>query len=183
MTTLMKMRCYDIIALPWHPCIGRCIVFDASQAFREAVYRRRWPSVVRLKALFGRRPRPPLPSKPPPRTATAYCKFIVPLHFLLTCGNLVLFRAFFCVVLLLRTKQSSKNGNKPKKSVGKSLLKKPFPSVAQAIRKQVRALSSSLSPYTSLFFHLPVSTHLARPLCTFESAGLLPLNGYVGRFW
>lgn len=32
--------------------------------------------------------------------------------------------------------KSSKNGNKPKKSVGKSLLKKPFPSVAQAIRKQ-----------------------------------------------
>eukprot|EP00752_Nemacystus_decipiens_P015939 g14245.t1 len=34
------------------------------------------------------------------------------------------------------TLKSSKNGNKPKKSVGKSLLKKTFPSVAQAIRKQ-----------------------------------------------
>lgn len=34
--------------------------------------------------------------------------------------------------------QSSKNGNKPKKSVGKSLLKKTFPSVSAAIKKQVR---------------------------------------------
>ncbi|CAM9842068.1 unnamed protein product [Scytosiphon promiscuus] len=34
------------------------------------------------------------------------------------------------------TLKSSKNSNKPKKSVGKSLLKKTFPSVSQAIRKQ-----------------------------------------------
>ncbi|CAN0236205.1 unnamed protein product [Pylaiella littoralis] len=34
------------------------------------------------------------------------------------------------------TLKSSKNGNKPKKSVGKSLLKKTFPSVSQAIKKQ-----------------------------------------------
>eukprot|EP00903_Cladosiphon_okamuranus_P016634 g15342.t1 len=34
------------------------------------------------------------------------------------------------------TLKSSKNGNKPKKSVGKSLLKKTFPSAVQAIRKQ-----------------------------------------------
>lgn len=130
---------------PFHIC--------STQAFRASVSKA--VAGVRWKASYGR-PRSP----PAPRTAAACCKGHC--FFLLTCANGCFFVMFFCVVLL-RTKQSSKNGNKPKKSVGKSLLKKPYPSVAQAIRKQVCALSS-----------LPVSTHLSRPLYTFESC-LLPL--------
>ena len=53
-------------------------------------------------------------------------------------------------------KKSSKKSNKPKKSVGKSVIKKSFPSVCQAIEKQVPtcrscllsdALMSSFAPY------------------------------------
>lgn len=67
----------------------------------------------------------------------------------------------FLMVHLL-AQQSSKNGNKPKKSVGKSLLKKPYPSVAQAIKKQVCALfcpplSPCLLPSPPRFFYPPVS--------------------------
>lgn len=72
----------------------------------------------------------------------------------------VTFRRALCILSGTsgqQSKQSSKNANKPKKSVGKSLLKKTFPSVVQAIKKQVRLsqLTLPLYPATHLLGFLP----------------------------
>lgn len=71
----MKMRCYDIIALPWHPCIGRCIVFDASQAFREAV-----PTAMAVGSALESVVRSPSAPSPPLQTTTTYCNRVLQVY-------------------------------------------------------------------------------------------------------